>query len=101
MKNHVKSLENFINEAAIKVHSTANGTAAIPTTSTGADSEDEIIPLAKQAPVLNFGTWAQNITNVQPNNAYPDALLAQAAMHGMTPQEYLAYYGHSTDGHDK
>lgn len=100
MKNHVKSLETFIGEA-VKIHSTANGTAGVPTTSTGADSEDQIIPLAKQAPVLNFGIWAQNAINVQPNNAYPDALLAQAAMHGMTPQEYLAYYGHSTDGHDK
>ena len=100
MKNHIKSLENFIAEA-VKVHSTANGTAGIPTTSTGADSDDEIIPLAKQDPVLNFGTWAQNATNPQPNNAYPDALLAQAAMHGMTPEEYLAYYGRSTDGHDK
>jgi hypothetical protein len=100
MKQYVKTIENFINEA-IKVHSTANGTAGVPTTSTGADSEDEIIQLQTQAPVLNFGTWAQNTTNVQPNNSYPDALLAKAAMHGMTPQEYLAYYGHSTDGQDK
>ena len=94
----------FVNEAGaypVSVTTLANGTAGVPTTSTGADSEDEIIPLAQQSPVLNFGTWAQNITNVQPNNSYPDALLAQAAMHGMTPQEYLAYYGHSTDGHDK
>ena len=47
MKNHVKSLETFVNESGaypVSVSSTANGTAGVPTTATGADSEDSIIP---------------------------------------------------------
>lgn len=110
MKPHVKNLEDFIAEyqtpfnpssAANIVVGGVQGAGKVPTTSTGADSENSIIPLTQQDPVLQYGTWSQTATGVQPNGAYPDILLTQAALHGMSPAEYLAHYGHSTEGQDK
>lgn len=110
MKPHVKNLEDFIAEyqapynpssAANIVVGTTQGAGKVPTTSTGSDSDDSVLPLTQQDPVLQFGTWSQTATGVQPNGAYPDILLAQAALHGMSPAEYLAHYGRDTDGHDK
>ena len=110
MKTHVKNLKDFIAEyqttfnpsaAANIVVGTVQGAGKVPTTSTGAESEGSIIPLTQQDPVLQYGTWSQTATGVQPNGAYPDILLAQAALHGMSPAEYLAHYGHSTEGQDK
>jgi len=110
MKTHVKNLEDFIAEyqtpfnpssMANIVVGTIQGAGKVPTTSTGAESEGSIIPLTQQDPVLQYGTWSQTATGVQPNGTYPDILLAQAALHGMSPTEYLAHYGHSTEGQDK
>lgn len=103
MKKHVKIYEEFVNEIAYNQNpiSIQHPGVGMPSMSRGADSEDEIIPLAQQDPVLQFGVWAQSATGVQPNGEYPDILLAQARLHGMSPEEYLAHYGRDTEGHDK
>lgn len=110
MKIHVKNLEDFVAEyqapfnpssMANVVVGTIQNAGKVQTTNTGADSEGSVLPLAYQAPVLQYSTWSQSATGTQPTETYPDSLLAQAAMHGMSPAEYLAHYGHSTDGHDK
>jgi hypothetical protein len=102
MKKHVKSLNEFVsgvyNQNPIDV---AHSGVAVPTTNTGAQSNDEVETLVQFSPVQQYGQWATSAISSQPSNTYPDSLLAQAAMHGMTPQEYLAYYGRDTEGHDK
>lgn len=87
--------------AAKKLDEAVLTTQGVATTATGAPSEDEVVGISSQTPVLNYGLWVQNMPGTVGNNTYPDPLIAQAAINGMTPQEYLATHGRDTEGHDK
>lgn len=90
MKKHVKDLQQFIAEDLAPMTPVAH-------TSTGAKSEDEIITLQVQDPVHSFGVWNQTFGGSNSSNStYADQLTAQAALYGMTPEEYLQTYGRST-----
>ena len=87
MKNHVKSLNEFVNERE-------EPKEPVAVTQTTAPSKDELIPLQVQDPVHSFGVWNQTFGgNNSSNSTYADQILAQAAIYGMTPEEYIAYYG--------
>lgn len=94
MKKYVKDLEQFVNEDLAPMTPVAH-------TVTGSDSNDEVIPLQVQDPVHSFGVWNQTFAGSnRSNSTYADQIIAQAAIYGMTPEEYLATYGRSTEGTD-
>ena len=73
--------------------------AAVSTTATGAPSEDDLIVLQQQDPVHSFGVWNQTFGGSNSSNStYADQLTAQAAMYGMSPDEYLQTYGRPQEG---
>jgi len=86
MKQYIKPLSEFINEADYPQRQVA-------TTATGAKSDDETIEVEPQDPVQAFGVWAQTFGDTNSPSGWADPLIAQAKLYGMTPQEYIAYYG--------
>ncbi len=90
MKKYVKDLSQFISEDLAPMTPVAH-------TVTGAKSNDEIVPLQVQDPVHSFGVWNQTFAGSnRSNSTYADQLIAQAALYGMTPEEYLQTYGRTT-----
>lgn len=73
--------------------------SAVSTTATGAPSQDELVPLQLQDPVHSFGVWNQTFAGSnRSNSTYADQLTAQAAIYGMSPEEYLQAYGRPQEG---
>ena len=91
MKNHVKNLEEFVSERE-------NPKEPVATTKTVANSNDEIVKLQVQDPVQAFGVWNQTFGDTNSPSGWADPIIAQAAIYGMTPQEYIAYYGSQNSG---
>jgi hypothetical protein len=86
MKQYIKPLSEFITEADSPKRQVA-------TTVTGAESEEGTVEIQPQDPVQNFGVWAQTFGDTNSPSGYADPIIAQSKLYGMTPQEYIAYYG--------